>query len=558
MTKRLLILFIVFILSFVQVTLRLYAIATEGNEVYAVQAQRQQQAELTLCQRGGLITDCRGEPLNYEECGYAALVEPDDCGDLLRAARRLAAASELTVKEAEKRLEQGAPFGIMLHAPVEEEGIICFPALQRRATPPAIHLVGTLSADGSKARSGMEAAYESYLRSCSARVYAALQKTAAGGLLSTKAALIDEGYHRTSGVMTTLDIRLQEALEQATTELASGAAILMRLDGSIAAAVSRPAYGGDEVGALLDSEHGELINRVLAPYNVGSIFKLVVAAQTLERGAQTPVFNCPGSVMVEGRVFYCHKRDGHGVLTLEEAMEKSCNVYFISLLLQQGEEGYFATLEMARKLGIDDGSLLCRGVAEQAGNLPVEVWSGQLAANLAIGQGSLLATPLDLAQLTCCIASGGVLQQPRLIEGMLQEGKLLRDLADGKSEPVRLLSAETAQKLRHMMEETCRRGTGTTAQPEEFSVGGKTASAETGWVEQGEPVVHGSFAGYFPADDPQFGLVVIVENGKSGSVSAAPIFREAAQRTMEILAGSEEPRKMRNNRGGPGADYITG
>lgn len=538
LAKRLLALFAVFVLLFVQISLHLYTIAVDESGEFSVAAQRQQQLELTLCQRGGLITDINGVPLNYEEGGYAALVQPDQCTDKARAAMLLANACDLSTQEVRAYLDKGPPFGMTLLRPVEVSGVTLTPCLHRCVTPLAIHLVGTMSADGVTPLSGVEAAYRERLSSCGGRVYAALQKTAAGGLLDAKAVVVDDGYYKQSGVALTLDARMQRILEEKTKELDAGAAVLLRIDGSLAAAVSRPSYEGDAVAQLLSSTQGELVNRALSSYNIGSIFKLIVAAQSIERGADAPVYVCNGKIEVGGRDFSCHRKEGHGALTMEQAMEKSCNVYFISLLLDQGEQGYSAALELARQLGFDRAKTLCPGVVKQAGSLPEEKLSRQLAANIAIGQGSLLATPLDLAALVCAIANGGLLPDVRLVEGLLEDGEMLRELG-GQEGWQRVMSEQTAAALRAMMEETCRSGTGTTAQPEPFEAGGKTASAETGWVRGGEAVVHGSFAGYFPADDPQYVMVVLVENGKSGSVSAAPIFREVAQGVMALTQGEQ-------------------
>ena len=411
-------------------------------------------------------------PLNYEEGAFAALVQPEECQGLSRTAMLLASACDLTTREVLDYLEKGSPFSLTLERPVEAPGVTVLPCLTRSETPPAVHLVGTMGADGSTPLSGVEAAYESYLSQCGGRMYAALQKTAAGGLLDTEAVLVDDGYHDVYLFMLTLDARLQEILEQETAQMEAGAALLLRTDGSIAASVSRPSYEGGQVAELLSSTGGELLNRALTGYNIGSLFKLVVAAQTLERGQQAPVYTCLGKIEVDGREFSCHLREGHGTLTMQQAMEKSCNVYFISLLLDQGREGYDAALELAGALGFDSPSSLCPGVTEQAGSLPDEALSRQLMANVAIGQGSLLATPLDFAVLVCTIVNGGLRPEVRLVEGLLEEGELLRELGD-EPRPVRVMSEQTAKALRDMMEQTCLRGTGTTARPEGFDVAGR-------------------------------------------------------------------------------------
>ncbi|MBQ3077119.1 MAG: hypothetical protein IJC43_04615 [Clostridia bacterium] len=535
-TRRLFFLFLFLLALFVPVTVRLYLLAAAPAEEYAAAAQRQQRMELTLSRRGGLITDCHGVPLNYAEGFFAALVQPAALTDPRHTAMLLANACSLTTARIEQAIGEGEPFGLVLSRPVEAAGVTLTPCLSRRVTPPAVHLLGTMGGDGQTPLSGVELGCQELLQQLGGRLYSAFQKTAGGNLLAGGSQLVDEGYREPSGLMLTLDASLQEILEEATTSLPAGAAVLLRMDGTIAASVSRPAYAGDAVGELLDSTGGELLNRALLPYNIGSVFKLLVAAQTLERGADTPVYHCAGGLEVDGLWMSCHYEAGHGALTLEQALAKSCNVYFIRLLLEQGAEGYEATLELARRLGYDSGERLCAGVQEAAGTLPKEAVSRRLLANTAIGQGALLATPLDLARTVAVFAGDGTLTAAPLVAGVLRDGERLGALT-GPPAVQRIVSVETAAALRRMMVDTCLTGTGTSAVPANGSAGGKTASAETGWVRDGQPVVHGSFAGFFPAEQPRYVLVVLCEDGRSGSLSAAPVFREVAER---VLAWEEE------------------
>ena len=133
------------------------------------------------------------------------------------------------------------------------------------------------------------------------------------------------------------------------------------------------------------------------------------------------------------------------------------------------------------------------------------------------------------------VARGGVYREPKLVEGLIdRDGNLLKNLTS-KEPAVRVWSEETSDRLMELLIGVCERGTGTTAKPSGISVAGKTASAETGWrTADGGDVVHGIFAGLFPADAPKYALVVIVENGRSGSAAAAPIFREIVQKIIEI------------------------
>jgi peptidoglycan glycosyltransferase/penicillin-binding protein 2 len=177
---------------------------------------------------------------------------------------------------------------------------------------------------------------------------------------------------------------------------------------------------------------------------------------------------------------------------------------------------------------------LAAGLSEAAGTLPTAT-GALVRANTAIGQGDVMATPLDLADMLATVARGGVYREPKLVEGLIgRDGNLLRNLSS-KEPAVRVWSEETSKRLMELLIGVCEHGTGTTAKPAGITVAGKTASAETGWrTKDGGDVVHGIFAGLFPADAPKYALVVIVENGRSGSAAAAPIFREIVQKIIEI------------------------
>ena len=124
------------------------------------------------------------------------------------------------------------------------------------------------------------------------------------------------------------------------------------------------------------------------------------------------------------------------------------------------------------------------------------------------------------------IANDGFSTDPTLVLGEVKNGKLLSFESNPSTK--KLLSKQTTDILQSLMISTVENGTGKTARPEAGGAGGKTASAETGMKENGKQVVHGWFAGFYPAENPQYSIVVLAENGKSGSISAAPVFKKIA------------------------------
>ncbi|HWP79750.1 MAG TPA: penicillin-binding protein 2 [Candidatus Acidoferrum sp.] len=520
--RRLIGIFLAIICIFALLVLRLWSLSVSQGETLAEAAIRQQHVSVSLAQRTGLVYDCNGEPLNYEAGYGAALVEPQLCYDKAQALRVLSVYAGMSREEAEERLNGTASFGVELRrADISVPGFTIVERVAEVNKPLAVHVVDEI-----------ESSYADYLAVMGGEVYASLQRTASGyALPGGESRLVEGEYYEPGGVLLTIDAGMQQIVEEAWTG-GSGAIVLMEAEtGKVRAAASFPGYDKAEIASLLSSEKAELYNRAFGAYNVGSVFKIIVAGETIERGVKTPTLFCSGSTTVDGRVFGCHYSAGHGWVNFEAAFLASCNPYFIGLL---DEEGFQAAVAMARKLGFTTGTKLAAGLTEEAGRLPAS--NGILVrANTAIGQGDIMGTPVDLANLLSTVARGGIYREPRLVEGLIgRDGELLRNLTT--QEPAaRVWSEETSDRLLELLIGVCERGTGRAAKPAGFSVAGKTASAETGWrTADGGDVVHGIFAGLFPADNPKYALVVIVENGRSGSAAAAPIFREIAEKIIEI------------------------
>ena len=123
------------------------------------------------------------------------------------------------------------------------------------------------------------------------------------------------------------------------------------------------------------------------------------------------------------------------------------------------------------------------------------------------------------------VANGGLLVEPRLVRGILSQDKTLIE-TEKPVENVRVLSAQVAAQLRSFMIYTVENGTGRSAKPCALGAGGKTASAETGWSQNGQTMVQAWFSGFYPAEKPQYAIVVLCEGGNSGAASCAPAFRE--------------------------------
>ena len=163
-----------------------------------------------------------------------------------------------------------------------------------------------------------------------------------------------------------------------------------------------------------------LLNRVLCQYNVGSVFKPVLAAAALEAGRDGLTVECPGYTVVDGQVFRCASGTAHGTGDLAAALEKSCNGYFIRLGQELGAE---TVLEAARRLGFGQRVRVAGTLQGTAGVLPEaeSLTPARQLANFSFGQGQLLATPLQVAAMMNAIAADGVYRAPSFVLHTLDE-----------------------------------------------------------------------------------------------------------------------------------------
>ena len=149
-------------------------------------------------------------------------------------------------------------------------------------------------------------------------------------------------------------------------------------------------------------------------------------------------------------------------------------------------------------------------------------------ANLSFGQGELTATPVQICTMMSVIANGGHSIEPYLVEGEVDEnGNAVRN--GGYSERKQIISSATADILKRMLVTVVKEGSGVRADSEIVCCAGKTATAQTGRIMNGEEIYNAWFAGFFPSDNPKYAVVVLRENGGEGAVSCAPVFREIAE-----------------------------
>ena len=354
-------------------------------------------------------------------------------------------------------------------------------------------------------------------------------------------ALFEDQPARAGGaVELTLASDLQGVMEEAFRNTAGSAVALDPFTGEILGLVSSPGFDPNSFSSGIEKSMWEslardpetpLFNRaVQGQYPPGSLFKVVVAAAGLEEGLITPettVF-CPGYASIYGHVFKCNRPGGHGIVSLGRALGESCNVFFYQLGARLEIQRLAA---YAKKFGL--GGLSGVDLPNEApGLVPDPAWKERLfkapwypgeTISVSIGQGQVLATPLQMARMMAVIANGGRLVQPhiaRFVSGKPVPYEIPRSLG---------LKPSTLAAIRKgLFMAVNSGGSARRAQISDLIVAGKTGSAQvvsSSKLKKDIDIIQPRawFAGFAPLENPRIALAVLVDHGGSGGAAAAPV-----------------------------------
>ncbi|MDD6032913.1 MAG: penicillin-binding protein 2 [Oscillospiraceae bacterium] len=528
--RRILICFGLFCLGFSCLYLRI-GLLSRSDEL-AETAARQSRYTLTAVSDRGMIYDRHLQPLVGEKTTPVSVILPQP----RNTAAVLEAVPDSRKESVSQLLQRGTPFLLQdIAFPQGLFGVYAFSARRRYSESQlAPHLIGYLNSEG-QGITGIEKSFDSLLQSQSHQIQVVcsldgLQRTIAGAEPQ-----IRETGSETDGIVLTLNRQIQAIVEQAGQELLKKGAIVVMdpYSGEIVASASFPSFSPLHLEeAVTDTENSPMINRALLPYSVGSTFKVVTAAAALEAGIPlTETAECKGWINVSGQIFRCHLRSGHGELDMLDAMKESCNPYFIRLGLTVGGS---VLLEMTERFGFGQQVTLAEGLSVSAGTLPDEasLASPAAVANLSFGQGELTASPVQIARMMSAVVNGGWLITPRLVLGETDGTVIQRQAASLKK---RILEPEIAAQLQTFLIHCVMVSEGQNALPQSVTAGGKTATAQTGrWDKDGNELEHGWFAGFFPAVNPSYAVVVLSEDSGFGNATAAPVFARIADEVMAL------------------------
>lgn len=290
---------------------------------------------------------------------------------------------------------------------------------------------------------------------------------------------------------------------------------------------------------MTEAEKQELLNQMWRnpcindTYEPGSVFKIITTASAFEEGVVSlnDQFFCPGYKMVEDRRIHCHKRTGHGSEDFTQGIMNSCNPVFIELGLRLGVDNiykYFKQFGLLERTGIDLPGEAATIMHDKKNVGPVEL------ATISFGQ-SFQITPIQLATTVSSFVNGGDRITPHFgVSIKDDQGELVETL----QYPVRegIISDETSQTLRSVLEKVVAEGSGKRAYIEGFSIGGKTATSQT--LPRSANKYISSFLGFAPAENPQVLALVIINNPQGvyyGGTIAAPVVKEIFSNILPYL-----------------------
>jgi len=414
-------------------------------------------------------------------------------------------------------------------------------------------------------KSNVEKIFDQYLRGRPGVRY--LRRNAKGVI---DGVLREDPPMQGANVYLTIDARIQAIAEEAIRSVARGAAVVVDPNnGDVLAMVSVPSFDPNtfipsikakDWVALQKDEARPLVNRAISTFPPGSTFKIVTSLAGLRRKMSNARYNCSGGVTYGDHYFHCwiaEKGGAHGTLGLTDAIKVSCDSFFYQYGNAAGIDAIVQTgnaLGLGKETGVHltgEQPGIMPGPEWMAIHYPRERWSQAYTANVSIGQGYVLTSPLQMAMAYATVANGGVSYYPRLVSKILnQDGSIAVD-ENGKpvvsSAPrvdadLRLdFTQDQIDLVRKGLWDVVNEdgGTGGRARLKGIEVAGKTGTAQASTNGKKDTIAW--FCCFAPFDHPKYVVVAMVQGGEHGGSVAAPIATRILDRALQMDAGTFEP-----------------
>lgn len=545
----------------------------------------------------GSIVDRHGRVLVDSRASFDAVLVPEDARDLETTVETLSQFLAQSSEETHRILRQAAgsvPFHeIVVKRDLNWEEVVAIethqldlPGVSIRITPrrnyphgtTLAHVLGYVGEVNQReishdeeyragdliGKAGLERAWEGHLRGVNGGQQ--IEVDAVGRELR----VLDEVEEVPGNTLVlTVDLDLQRAAEEALGERAGAVVAMDPRSGETLALVSHPSFDPNifahgisarEWTGLVEHPRRPLTNRaVQGQYPPGSTFKVVVATAALEEGIVNPFtgVHCGGGLQFGNHFFRCWKKGGHGRVNVHQALVHSCDVFFYQVGQRVGVDT-IAEYARAFGLGVPSGIGLEH---EKVGIIPDSAWKKKRfgepwyageTLSVAIGQGYVTTTPLQLAEMTATLATG-VRYRPHLVARVdSPEGNALEQFAPevlGRLPARKTTLAQVREALVGVV--NAAGGTGKNARLQEVVVAGKTGTAQV--VKLGSKRLkpsqvplqqrdHAWFVAYAPADDPAIAVVALVEHAEGGGGAvAAPIAHDVLAAFFHLNDGDEKP-----------------
>lgn len=591
MLKRMLIIAVVVVFLLTLDVGRLFYLQIVTGDDLSAKAQNQQLSDTEVSAMRGTIYDSEGNVLAQSATVYNIFIDPaniksedernlvvDGLTNILKLdEEKRAELIEATQKDSRyvviaKQVENSTKEQITAYSAENSLGLIIGTEQTTKRYYPHNNLASCVigfTGNDDQGLSGVEAYYDDELTGTNGRIITA--KDAVSNALPTDYETSIDAIDGNSLVLTinqTVQYYLEKGLRNALNEYQCKGAygVVMNCNtGAILAMSSLPDYDCNDPYTLTYQKTIDAINaletdeekssaesaaiqsqwrnfNISDTYVPGSVYKTFMSCAALEENVATlnTTYNCTGKIKVESHIMNCHYHAGHGVQTLTQGLENSCNPFFITLGQKMGVKNYFKYFEgfgFSERTGIDlPGEAYPQFYKENQYGI-VELSSA------SFGQTNSL-TPIQVCTGLCAIANGGTLLKPYVVSEIVDaQGNTVSKTQT--TEIRRVISEDTANKVCAMMKSVVDNGTGKNGYVAGYSVGGKTGTStklgESAEGERDKYIV--SFAALAPSDDPEIAMIIICDEPSvdlGGGALCAPIAAEVIEQAMTVL--NIEPR----------------
>ena len=552
---RLVSVLIFFLVLFIALFSRAFQLQVLSGEKLKNLAQRQHMATLQLQPERGMIYDRNGEKLAVSVLADSVCADPTRIADPVRASQQIAGILNLDKQVVMKKILEPKSFCWLARriSPdqaanvdnAEIEGIFLVKE-PKRFYPNgqlAAHLLGFVGADANGLE-GLENKYDDILKGKPEKL--AWARDAKGKKIFLRVGNNEAKKDESVNLVLTIDSRIQYLVETHLKEAVvskgakGGIAIVMDpKTGEILAMANEVGFNPNNINGLTPEKWR---NRAITDYfDPGSTFKPFLVAGALEEKTirESEKFYCEdGNYAVANRVIHEANRKRHGQLSVRDILKYSSNIGAVKIAQKLGKEKFYQYIDsfgFGMKTGIDlpgESPGLVR---------PVKKWTKVDTATIAFGQG-VSVTAIQMITAMSAIANGGVLMKPYI----------LRSVTDKNNIPIKMynptvvrkvVSVETAKRMTNMLTEVVGSadGTGKNANIVNVAVAGKTGTSQKFDFSRGvysSEKVRTSFMGFFPADNPQVAILVILDEpqrDKWGGVAAAPVFKSIGEQILNCF-----------------------